>query len=62
MAGLPPDAGDSTPRWVKVFVIVALALVLLFVIVHLTGNSPGGHLHGGHTPPASATEHGAHQP
>ena len=40
--GSPP----STPRWVKVFGIIALALVLLFVILHLTGNGFGGH----HTP------------
>ena len=36
------------PRWVKVLGITALALVLLFVILHLTGNSLGGP--GGHMP------------
>jgi len=30
------------PRWVKVFVISFIILVLLFVILHLTGNSFGG--------------------
>jgi hypothetical protein len=31
-----PDRGsNSTPRWVKVFGIVALVLVLLFVVLHL---------------------------
>ena len=46
-----PDRGStySTPRWVKVFGIIALVLVLLFVILHLTGNSLGGP--GGMTPP-----------
>ena len=55
----PPyrDAGDDTcagphrrgtPRWVYVFGIVAIVLVLLFVILHLTGNS----LAGGHRLPA----------
>ena len=34
---------NKTPRWVKAFGIVAIGLVLLFVILHLTGNSPGGH-------------------
>jgi hypothetical protein len=37
-----------------VFGIIALVLVLLFGILHLTGNSPGGP--DGHTPPV---EHGA---
>ncbi len=31
--GSPP----STPRWVKVFVIIFIVLVLLVVIVHLAG-------------------------
>ncbi len=33
----------STPSWVKVFGIVAMALALLVVVLHLTGNSPRGH-------------------
>lgn len=36
--GLP----TGTPRWVKVFGIIALALVLLFIILYLTGNNLGG--------------------
>ncbi|PZS36628.1 MAG: hypothetical protein DLM58_01400 [Pseudonocardiales bacterium] len=56
---LYPDPGDAThvgprrgsapgtPRWVKVFGIIAVLLVLLFVILHLTGHSIGGHtMHG----------------
>ena len=43
--GSPP----STPRWVKVFGIIAIVLVLLFVSLHLTGNSLGGPSH--HMPP-----------
>lgn len=31
-----------TPRWVKVFAIILIVLVLLFGILHLTGNSLGG--------------------
>jgi hypothetical protein len=40
------DAGDETPgtpRWVKVFGIIAIILVLLFVILHVTGRGLGGH-------------------
>lgn len=36
-------SAPSAPRWVKVFGIVALVLVLLFVIVHLTGHGLGNH-------------------
>jgi hypothetical protein len=47
LADLPPyPDSNGTPRWVKVFGIIALVAVLLFVILHLTGHGPGGH-----TPP-----------
>ena len=36
----------GTPRWVKVFGIVALALFVLFLILHLAGLSPMSHMHG----------------
>jgi hypothetical protein len=50
-AAAGPDRGSSaathrTPRWVKVFGIIVLALVLVFVILQLTGVAPdhgGGH-------------------
>ena len=48
------DAG-STPRWVKVFGIVAIVLVLLFGVMMLTGGL-GGHGPGRHAPSSSATE------
>ncbi len=35
---LPP----TTPQWVKVFGVIAIILVLLVIILHLTGNSLGG--------------------
>lgn len=43
--GVRPDRGSppSTPRWVKVFGIIAIVLVLLFVILHLAGGGFGGH-------------------
>lgn len=37
--GTPP----GTPRWVKVFMIVFIALVLLVVVLHLLGFGFGGH-------------------
>ena len=51
---------QTTPRWVKVAGIVALAVVLLAVIVLVTGrgggHGPGRHTPGdsGHTPPTGA--------
>lgn len=38
--GRPP----SMPRWVKVFGVILLILVLVVVILHLTGNNLGGHI------------------
>jgi hypothetical protein len=64
-----PDRGSNTgtPRWAKVFGIVALVLVLLVVIIMFTGvggeHGPGRHIPsggaGGHTPPIA---HGVQQP
>lgn len=51
--GGPPP----TPRWVKLLGIVILVLALLFVGLHLTGNSPFGP--GSHTPPV---QHELQQP
>ena len=39
-----PDADLGTPRWVKVFGLVAVILVLLFAALHLAGR--GLHDHG----------------
>jgi hypothetical protein len=83
-----PDAGDETgvvadggsttgtPRWVKVFGIIALVVFVLFVVVVLVGG--GEHGPGRHTPRAGSNttsdapwghtglppgfEHGAQQP
>ena len=48
MATLPPDSNHETaetgmPRWVKVFVMVAIVLVVAFIILHLTGRAPMSH-------------------
>jgi hypothetical protein len=67
MADRPPD-GDtgvrptadrppSTPRWVKVFGIIGIVVILLVVILLVTGrggpggHGPGQHTGGGDTPP-----------
>jgi hypothetical protein len=42
--GRRPDyESPSTPRWVKVFGLIALVLILVFVIVHLAGGGLGHH-------------------
>jgi hypothetical protein len=49
MADLPGSNGDidddatGAPRWVYVFGIIFIVLVLAFVILHLTGHGLGGH-------------------
>ena len=42
MADLPPYPG--TPRWVYVFGTIVLAVLLVFVVRHLTGGV-GSHAH-----------------
>jgi hypothetical protein len=41
--GLDRGSTTSTPRWVRLFGILAAGLVLLFVVLHLTGGGLGGH-------------------
>jgi predicted metalloprotease len=36
--------GDEVPRWVKAFVTIGIALVVLVVVALLTGHGPGRHL------------------
>ncbi|MEO8180451.1 MAG: hypothetical protein ABI895_16560 [Deltaproteobacteria bacterium] len=36
----------ATPRWVKIFGVVGLVLLVLFVLAHLAGYGLGGHMHG----------------
>ena len=38
---LEPDA--STPRWVKVFGLIAIVVLLAFVLLHLAGGGPRVH-------------------
>jgi hypothetical protein len=58
MADLPPYPG--TPRWVKVFGVIGLVLVLLVVIMMIIG--PGDHGPGRHTLPSSVTEQSGQRP
>ena len=39
------DRGSAspTPGWVKGFGIIVVALLVLFVVLHLTGNGMSGH-------------------
>jgi hypothetical protein len=39
----PTPDDDSTPRWVKVFGIIALAFLLAIVAIHLSGGGFHGH-------------------
>jgi hypothetical protein len=50
--GVGPDRESTagTPRWVKVFGIIALVVVLLFVILMFTRGPGGRHGPGRHTP------------
>ncbi len=43
VAPSPGSSEESTPRWVYVFGIIAIVLVLLFVILHLAGGGLVGH-------------------
>ena len=42
-SGRDSESPPGAPRWVKVFGIIALVLVVLFVARHLTGGGFRGH-------------------
>lgn len=47
----PPASDDErAPRWVRISTVVAVALVVVFVVVHLAGGGMGGHTPFGHAP------------
>ncbi len=50
------ESPPSTPRWVKIFGIIAIVLILALAGLHLTGNAPT------HIPGSSGTEHGMQAP
>jgi hypothetical protein len=37
----------AVPRWVKVLAAAFACILLLFVVLHLSGNTTGAWLHGG---------------
>ena len=41
--GTPDGGPPPTPRWVKVFAVIAILLVLAFVVSHLAGGGMGRH-------------------
>jgi hypothetical protein len=51
-----PPSYPGTPRWVKVFGIIALVVILLFVILLFT-RGPGGHGPGRHIPSGATAGH-----
>lgn len=40
---MAPPPYPGTPRWVRWLGALALAMVLAFVVLHLTGNAPMSH-------------------
>lgn len=40
---MAPPPYPGAPRWVRWLGVLAAALVLLFVVLHLTGNAPMSH-------------------
>ncbi|WP_167364370.1 hypothetical protein [Streptomyces regalis] len=42
------STAPPTPRWVKISGAVALAVVVVFLVLHLTGTGMGPGMHGGH--------------
>lgn len=42
-AGHDDESTAGTPRWVKVSGVIALVVVLLFAVLHLTIGGRGGH-------------------
>lgn len=57
---LDREVPPSTPRWVYLFGLVVLILILLFVTLHLSGG--GMRMHGGHTPASTVTEQSVPKP
>lgn len=57
----PPSAPPGMPRWVKAFLLVIGAIVVLLVVLAITGvlggqHGPGRHLPSGRPSPAPVTE------
>jgi hypothetical protein len=59
--GTDQESTEGTPRWVKVFGGVALGVVLVLAVLHLTGIG-GQHGPGSHLPHATVRQDRVHQP
>ena len=46
-----PGAKTGMPRWVKVFLLIGVALIVLITVMLLTGHGPGRHMHHALRPP-----------
>ena len=59
----PPRRGASTgaPRWVKLFGIATILLIVLFIFLHLTGHGMQN-MHGMNTKIMGGMEHSATPP
>lgn len=42
-SGSEVPGDNATPRWVKVFGVVAIIVLVAFVILHLAGGGPRSH-------------------
>lgn len=46
-----PGAKTEMPRWVKVFLLIGVALIILITVMLLTGHGPGRHMNHALRPP-----------
>jgi len=37
------ESAPGAPVWVKAFGVIAVVVIVLFVVLHLTGHAPMGH-------------------
>lgn len=56
------DPATRTPRWVKVFAIIAAVVVALLLVMLFTGHGPGRHMNHGLGAPATIIDATATQP
>ena len=57
-----PGGKTGMPRWVKVFLLIGLALVVLIVVMLLTGHGPGRHMNHSQQSPARSPLQAASAP
>jgi hypothetical protein len=57
MTGQGPASEEGMPRWVKIFLITGVVLLLVVVVAVLSGHGPGRHMGHGTMPAASGGGH-----